>query len=298
MRGIVRLAAAAVAVFSSPVLAQDRPIVAIYQMEDLAGTGQGETLSTMIETAVAATSKFRVMERSRLGTLLSEQGKGATGLVTTNRPGEVGGFEGVDYLIYGSITGLSVQRKADIGAALLGGLLSNGVGTTNCETGEATLGLDIRITDAQTGEVRYVTSINQKQRAGTACGSSTAQIDATGLLRSAADNVASGLVTAIYPIQVAAVQADGSVVLNYGQGSITEGAYMTIFQKGEAIIDPATGESIGSDEFPLGLVQITQVLPRMSRASPVGAFSTRPSVGDIARVATAAETSQARRRSR
>lgn len=298
MRKIFRIAAAFAAVFSLPVAAQDRPIVAIYQMEDLARTGQGETLSTMIETAIAATSKFRVMERSRLGTLLSEQGKGATGLVTTNRPGSVGGFEGVDYLIYGSITGLSVQRKADVGAALLGGLLGNGVGTTNCETGEVTLGLDIRITDAQTGEVRYVTSINQKQKAGTACGSASAQIDATGLLRSAADNVAAGLVTAIYPIQVASVQPDGTVILNYGQGSLAEGTYLTIYQRGEAIIDPATGESIGSDEFPLGLVRITQVLPRMSRASPVGEFSAQPSVGDVARAATPAEASQARKKSR
>lgn len=263
--------------------AQDKPIVAIYQMDDLANTGQSETFSAMIETAIAQSGKFRVMERSRLNELLKEQGKAKGGLVTSNTPGKIGGFEGVDYLIYGSITGLSVQRKADIGTALLGGLLGNGKGTSNCTSGNVTLGADIKITDANTGEVRYVTRINEVQKAGTACGNQAAQIDATGLLRAAADNVATGLVTAIYPIQIAGVQPDGVIVLNYGQGAVTEGSYMVAFQQGDPIVDPATGEVIATNEFALGVLQIIDVQSRFSKAKAVGGFAQPAEVGAIVR---------------
>lgn len=277
--------------------AEDKPIVGIYQLDDFTNSGHAEAFSAMIETAVSASGKFRVMERSRLNKLIAEQGKAKGGVVTTNTPGNVGGFEGVDYLVYGSITGLSMQQKSDIGAALIGGMLGGGRGSSsgNCRSGEVTLSADIKITDAKTGEVRYVTRINEKQKAGTACGSSDAQIDATGLLRSAADNVATGLVTSIYPIQVAAVQPDGVIVLNYGEGALKVGAFLTIFQSGNDILDPATGDVIGSNEFELGVVQITDVLARLSKAAPVSTFSVTPTVGAIARTSSLEEIRRAKK---
>lgn len=283
------------ALLSPAAKAQDKPIVGIYQLDDYTNTGHAEAFSAMIETAISASGKFRVMERSRLNKLVAEQGKAKGGVVTTNSPGKVGGFEGVDFLVYGSITGLSMQQKADIGTALIGGMLGGNSSSNNCKTGEVTLSADIKITDARTGEVRYVTRINEKQKAGTSCGNEDAQIDATGLLRSAADNVATGLVTAIYPIQVAAVQPDGVIVLNYGEGALKVGAYLTIFQSGDKILDPATGDVIGSNEFELGVVQITDVLARLSKAAPVGTFSVTPTVGAIARAASPEEIKRAKK---
>ena len=267
--------------FSGVAAAQDKPVVAIYQMDDLANSGQSEQLSAMIETAIAATGKFRVMERSRLDKLLSEQGKARTGLVTTNTPGRAGGFEGVDYLVYGSITGLSSQTKSNLGSSLLGGMLG-GRNAQACHNAIVKLGADIRITDARTGEVRYVTSIDQEQQGATACGTGS-QIDATGLLRTAADNVATGLVTAIYPIQIAAVQPDGVMVLNYGSSSVTEGGYYKVFEKGEEIRDPATGEVIASNEYELGMIQITDAMPRISKAVPISGFAQPAVPGAIVR---------------
>ena len=297
MRFLAKLfAAMLLAPLSIHAAAQDKPIVAIYPIDDLAQTGQSSTFSAMLETAIGSTGKFRVMERTRLDTLLGEQGKAKSGVVSTNTPGRIGGFEGVDYLVYGAITGLSIQRKADLGAALLGGMLGNGQATSNCSTGEVTLGVDIRITDANTGEVRYVTRINEKQKAGTACGQMSAQIDATGLLRAAADNIASGLVTAIFPIQVASIQPDGLLILNYGQGALNVGQLYTVFEKGEVIVDPATGDVIASNEHELGLVEITDVQARFSKARPVGAFASAPRVGAIARIANAEELKRARKR--
>jgi hypothetical protein len=218
--------------------------------------------TVMVETAIETTNKFRVMERRQLGNLVQEQAMAGSGMVTTNTPGKTGGFEGVDYLIYGSITSGSVSRKHDMGASFLLGALSGRA--VDCAKAVATLVVNIKITDARSGEVKYAKEITETNESSSSC-NGTAEVDSTGLLKDAASKVANGLVMAVYPIQIAAVQPDGSFVLNYGEGSITPGSYFAIYQKGEEIKDPASGEVIGSNETKLGVIQVSEVTGRFSR---------------------------------
>lgn len=287
MRGLVLAVLTACFFYPFSVQAQQgKPIVAIYQMDDVARSGQADAFSRMLETTIQATNKFRVIERERLGKLVGEQARAKSGLITTNRPGRMGGFEGADFLIYGSITTVSVSRKNDVGAQFLNNMFNaNPQGNATCRNAVVTIGIDIKITDADTGEVRYVRRIDETRKSEAACGQE-AQIDTTLLLRSAADKIAAGLITAIYPMQVAAAQADGTIVLNYGEGSVTPGATMGVFTKGESIRDPATGEVIGNDETLLGLIQVTDVQARFSKATPITPFPAAPAVGSIVRLAT------------
>jgi curli biogenesis system outer membrane secretion channel CsgG len=294
MKTLIRWFAVAVLVFGAThavaAPATGKPIVAVYQMDDLAKTGQAATFSAMIQTAIEGTSKFRVIERARLDVLLKEQGKAKAGLVTTNTPGRMGGFEGVDFLIYGSITTVSLTNKSDFGTSFVMGMLTpQGQGAPSCANTYATLGIDIKITDARTGEVRYVTRISETQKSASACGGGPGQIDTSLLLRAAADKVASGLVQAIFPIQIASVQDDGVVILNYGEGSLQIGNILTVYQKGEAIRDPASGEILGTSESKLGFVRVTEVTGRLSKAEPITPFATSPPIGSIVRTATAAD---------
>lgn len=266
-----------------------KPIVAIYQMDDLANTGQAQTFSTMIETAITSTSKFRVIERERLNKLVGEQARAKAGLVTSNKHGKVGGFEGADFLIYGTITGVSVTHKADIGSTFLAGMLSGSNGARpQCSNTLATLSADIKITDADSGEVKYVTRINETLKSAAAC-DGNGEVNTAALMRAAADKVATGLVTAIYPVQIAAVQADGTIVLNYGEGAIQPGAVMGVYSKGAVIRDPATGEVIANDETKLGYIRVTDVGNRVSKAEMASVFATPPQIGAIVRPASAAE---------
>ena len=116
-----------------------------------------------------------------------------------------------------------------------------------------------------------------------------AQIDTAALLRGAAEKVATGLVTSIYPIQIAAVQGDGTIVLNYGDGTVLPGQVLGVYAKGAAIIDPATGEAIGSDEQKLGFIRITEVNGRISRAVTHTPFAYAPAIGSIVRPASPAD---------
>jgi hypothetical protein len=85
---------------------------------------------------------------------------------------------------------------------------------------------------------------------------------------------------------VASVQQDGVLVLNYGEGTVQPGVVYGVYAKGEAVVDPATGEKLGNDEERIGYVQITAVQGRISRAVPVGAFAQSPQVGAIVRPAS------------
>ena len=263
---------------------QTRPVVAIYQMEDLAHSGLSDNFSRMLETSITTTSKFRVIERSGLNTLVKEQTRAKAGLVTSNTPQKIGGFEGADYLIYGSITSASLTKKNLFGMKAE----PDPNFPTVCLRAFLTLGMDIKITDAGSGEVRYATHIDDTKEVGSACVDGN-KLDTTALLRSISDRIATSLVTTIYPIQVASVQPDGVLVLNYGEGTVQPGAFMGIYTKGNAIIDPATGEKLGNDEERIGYVQISAVQGRISRATPVGAFTSAPQIGAIARPASAAE---------
>jgi curli biogenesis system outer membrane secretion channel CsgG len=279
-----------------------KPVVSIDSIQDMASTGQGDVLKQMIETTIVNTGKFRVMERGAQGmnVLLAEQARAKSGMVTSNTPGKVGGFEGVDFKVYGTITTASAGAKRDVGAStgmriggglargLLGGGLGNAVGNSfdansNCTSSSASLAIDIRITDGSTGEVRYAKQITEGASTGTTCGSRS-DVDVNALMRSAAQHVSMGLVTIMYPVKVVDVGDDHQIILNYGEGLLAPGDVFAIFQQGKKIVDPDTGAVLGNNEVFLGLVRISDVLPKMSKAVPLTTFT--PPVGAVAREPT------------
>jgi curli biogenesis system outer membrane secretion channel CsgG len=298
--------------FATSAEAQEvrKPVVSINDIQDLARTGQSAELRQMIETTIVNTGKFRIMERGDQGTtvLLKEQQGAKAGLYTSNTPGKVGGFEGVDFMVYGTITTGQATTQHDTGASMgmaLGGGLADRMGVpglggamranSNCNTSSASLQVDIRITDGKTGEERYAKQVTKTEQGQTVCGG-RAQVDVSGLMRAAAQSVSMGLVTIMYPVKVVDVDADGQVMLNYGEGLLAAGDVFAVFQQGKEIRDPDTGAVLGNSEKFLGLVKITEVMPKMSKAAMMTAFPVAPAVGSVARAATPEQLSAAKHR--
>ncbi len=280
-----------------------KPVVSIDDIQDLAHTGQAAVLRQMIETTVVNTGKFRIMERNAQGTsvLLGEQQRAKAGLVTSNTPGKIGGFEGVDFKVYGTITTAAASTSHNYGASMAmnaaGGVLSqmgggvfSGLGgavraNSNCGATTASLAIDVRITDASTGELKYAKTVTQTGGGGTTCGSQ-AQVDVPGLMRTASQRISMGLVTIMYPVKVVDVDDDGKILLNYGEGLLAPGDVYALFQQGKELIDPDTGAVLGHKEALLGLVQISEVTPKYSKSTALTAFASPPVTGTIAREAT------------
>lgn len=281
--------AGAILLLFAPELAhaQGQPSVTIAPFEDTSNSGQAETLRTMIASTITQTRKFRVIEYD-ISTLQNQRGRQASGQVASRRGTRNTPIaDAADYIITGSITSWSVGGQGNILASM--GCRISGACDTQCTRQTLTLSLDIQILDEATNEVRYAKTETRTGRSGTNCvGGAT--IDPTTFFREIANDISSGLVASVFPMQVAAVQSDGTIIINYGEGSVASDALLTIFQRGNPIPDPSNPErNLGFEETALGIVRVTEVTPALSRAQAVSTFAVPPPVGSILREATEAD---------
>ena len=87
--------------------------------------------------------------------------------------------------------------------------------------------------------------------------------------------------------QIGAKPADGSIVkadstqiyTNLGQDSVAVGDRLKVLKKGEELIDPNTGISLGGSTTEIGEIEVKQVQEKSSIASPVSLNGT-PDRGD------------------
>ncbi|HUH87465.1 MAG TPA: hypothetical protein VL003_05365 [Pusillimonas sp.] len=85
----------------------------------------------------------------------------------------------------------------------------------------------------------------------------------TRLINDASNILIEKMVAGIYPIRVVKVMGDTAIV-NRGEGGVVAGETYAVFLEGEELIDPQSGESLGSMEVEVGLGRITDVKPKFS----------------------------------
>ena len=240
-----------------------------------------EGFRVMLETAIVKSNKMDVMERRQLAGVLEEQGLGQLGLTTSG--GQVGGLTGVDYLIYGSITrfgarksgfsisgasGLSSLLGRSAGAAFGGGL---GIGSMTTE-----MAVDLKITDVATGKIILADTVKGEAKQGESFSVAGISKSETGadpfadVQRIVAAKISETVVTTKIPFKVIKVQADGTLILNYGNVFLKAGDMLAAFEVGEQFIDPDTDEVLGSEETEIGMVQVVAAQSRFSKARVVG----------------------------
>lgn len=178
---------------STQSLAQSsRPVIAVGEISsNISGFDSG-SVQVAVENALAKTKKFTIMERTRLEALLREQGLSIAGITSAGK--KLGGFSGVDYLIYGSITNASLENN-------------NLLIMRECE---AKMSMSIRVVDVKTAEIRLSESITVKEGVNTTptdqnpcSGVSIGDINFLGA--NGADLIANKLTMTIFPIKVAKV---------------------------------------------------------------------------------------------
>lgn len=293
---VVAFVAALSSVVAHAQTAPAKPVVGVAGIETAAqniscdgwdratGADCNEALSAgfqaMLETAIVKTGKMDVMERGRMDAVLTEQLLAQEGI--TDSGGQVGGLTGVDYMIYGTVTkfgsaesGFSASTNRGAGS-LLGGRTRQAFGG-GVKSGQITteMAVDLRVTDASTGQIIVADSVDGEVKQGSAFsvgGIESAQASAdpfADVQRVVATNIAEKIVTSRIPVKVIQVQSDGTLILNYGNVFFAPGDQLMVYEVGETFVDPDTGEVLGSEETEIGRVEITQAEARFSRARPV-----------------------------
>ncbi|WP_031484936.1 CsgG/HfaB family protein [Maridesulfovibrio frigidus] len=90
--------------------------------------------------------------------------------------------------------------------------------------------------------------------------------DMSRIAKKYADVLGKQLVEGIFPLLVVSVSGK-SMYIGQGGETIKKGQKFTLIQYGKKMMDPYTKESLGREEIPVGIVQVTDVQAKSSRAN-------------------------------
>ncbi len=270
LRGIVVVSAAVLATVG-PVLAQDKPRVAVIPFDNRTDWWAGEmgnVAADMIVTRLVNSGAFIVIERERLQAILEEQGFQLTGQVNPSDVVEIGRLLGIMYLVTGSVTRFSVNERGL-------GILGRNVGYKEAESE-----MNVRAFSTETGEIIMATEGSGKKRLANISGviSMTAmdQSLAEDALGPAADNIVQALVShadrfvitevaappAAMPVIVGG--AEGSIYIDQGENfGVQVGQRFEVHRVIDEIVN-AAGEVLDQITDVVGVIEVTRVLSKSS----------------------------------
>jgi curli biogenesis system outer membrane secretion channel CsgG len=240
---------------------------AAHQFGDVTVSGQqlGAQFSQVLNSMLGRNPKFTLLDRDTQAAILKEKQI----LISNDAPIEekvrLGEVLGTDYMVVGTIqqAEIVVTEKTSpiIGAKM--------------RRFKAYMDVEYRVI---VGPTRQVVSADQlrikledDQVKALAEKWESDDIDYTELqnrlVALAASDIADLVSDTLYPIRVAAVQQDGTLIVNQGGNRFIEGDVIEVYQIEGDVIDPETGVSLGKEQVQLAAAKITKVLPRFSYAA-------------------------------
>jgi curli biogenesis system outer membrane secretion channel CsgG len=127
----------------------------VIEFKDASRSPLGLQASDAFTSLVSESDRFSLIERTRLGDMLKEQGM--SGVVDPDELSKGGKVRGIDYLFFGSITNFRVKANkivtgGGIFDAILGSVAPVDIDTSRTEV-ETQVGVDIRLVNTTTGEI-------------------------------------------------------------------------------------------------------------------------------------------------
>lgn len=149
--------------------------------------------------------------------------------------------------------------------------LADGVGMRDEQVGgmvvtTAAGAVMLRVIDTKRRQVVLASRIPARDISLVSNGSPASDSDLAAGMATALSN---RILDTIYPLRVIALSADGELTLNRGGEDIPGGAEYDVYNVGEQLTDPSTGESLGLSERKVACIRITQVNPKVSHATVV-----------------------------
>jgi curli biogenesis system outer membrane secretion channel CsgG len=258
--------------FSSMLFAQGKLRVAVVDFENKStwhwwGDRLGEAAADVFVTDLLNTGKFTMIEREKIDAILAEQQLGASGAVTSQTAAKIGKLLGVDLILTGSITQFSVDTtKAGfrgIGGSITKGKVVLQARLVNTSTGEIVVAAEEKNDKKLIGAYGKGANFQQNYNYGLA----------NEVMHPAVEKMVAKIVDKTAGMTPAApegrvIKVEGSKVwINLGAGAANVGDVFIVMRKGEELIDPDTGLSLGSEEEQVGKIIVTEVQAKFSIGS-------------------------------
>ena len=262
-----------VLLFSASSLLAARPTIAVLDFtadKDTITFGHGfivrETvesstkfLTSELMTFLVKANKFDVVERSRMKDILTEQEFSESGYISPETAVKLGKLIGADYFVMGKIE----QFQA--------GIENKKIPYTNevKKQYEGKITVNVRIVDSRGGKVvtanKFVVEhedLNRKNEV-------TPDDFLDALKEKAVKDIVNGIVEGVFPLKIIKITGN-KVYINRGAGvSFKVGDTLTVMSQGEGLVDPDTGESLGSAEEVVGQVEVDAIQKKFSTAKIV-----------------------------
>lgn len=246
----------------------------------------GKGIADMTVTNLVKDGTYSVIERKKLDSILQEQNFSNSDRANPTSAAKIGKILGVNAIVVGSITQFGLEdKKLGIGgiAGRLGGWGGGNVGT---KSGKATVVIDARLVDVNTGEILAVAAgKGTSKRSGLLLGGgggggggfgaggidmSSSNFQETVLgeaTRSAVEDLVAQLVGQSAKVEGSKISVEGlvadasggEVVINVGKSSgVSVGMRLSVERVGREIKDPATGKVLRKMTSSVGEIEITQ----------------------------------------
>jgi curli biogenesis system outer membrane secretion channel CsgG len=241
----------------------------------------GTSASDILITELAKSGKFIVVERDKMDKLMAEQKLGMSGAIDPNTAARVGKILGLNAIVTGSISQFGEETE---GSEYL---------ITQSKSQVVKCTVDIRVVDAETGQVLYADSGSglAKKHTGGVLGLGTrAGYDETlegDALRAAIVKFTNNIVEQVEkkPWSCRVADVDGqSIYLNAGSDSgIPIGMKLMVLRAGKVIKDPTSGLVIGNAETKIGEMKVVRFFGEDGSVAELKSGA-MPSAGDVARL--------------
>jgi curli biogenesis system outer membrane secretion channel CsgG len=239
----------------------------------------GRGLSEMFITALHKTGRFIVLERAAIEAIFREQGFGISGAVKSGTEVKIGEMLGAQTLVKGVITEFQENQKRIDAGGFTSRFKNLGIVTV-----EGYVAIDIRIFDAATGVILHTCRVEGKVSKkgltgavlikGIAIGAGKFEETALGeasrkAIQDAVNFIIKNMEDVPWQGRVVSVQ-DTKVYINAGQDTgIKGGDCLEVYKRGEELVDPDTGMSLGYQISKIGYAQISSIEDKFSIAHVV-----------------------------
>jgi curli biogenesis system outer membrane secretion channel CsgG len=260
--------------------AKFKKVIAVSRFENRAkhhyyskmGTGMADQLAD----ALVNSNNFVVVERQTLSDVMGEQNLANSGRAAKSKSAQIGKIVPAQILIKGTVTEFEEKSGGSGSGFSFGGI------QLGSDAAEAHVGVILRIIDSSTGQVLASERVEGKAKSGgTTLG---LQKGGFGYKSSGFKKTSLGKAVQIVidravvriskkldpiPFEGKVIKVSGGTVFtNIGKrNGLSQGESFTIFSPGEEMIDPDTGENLGSDRTEVGKIKITSVKEKFSKAS-------------------------------
>jgi curli biogenesis system outer membrane secretion channel CsgG len=244
-----------------------------------------ERVEQKLTTALSQTNKFAVLDRRRLYRDNDEylQEKNVLRDAPLEEQARIGQTLGADYILVGTATdaGLRIKRTGTEAIA----------GVTYTEY-EADFAFDYRLIVASSRQIKFsdtvrlhleTADIKKLVRKWEPSDLNYDEI-AENLIAKVAAEVINQLSDRLYPPRIAAIQSDGSIIIDQGGDRLVTGTVLEVVKPGQQITDSDTKELLGSTEILIATIRIDKVAPAMSYCSVVSGDASQLSQGLVCRI--------------